>query len=58
MRSDKIAGVMGYLIELDPLYGLIRWPEPDAPEIEVETFAPAKVQQEVSPVAVQPEFNL
>jgi|GEM_PF-3868503 hypothetical protein len=53
-------GVMGYLIELDPLYRLIRWPkpEPDSPEIEAEISASAKVPPEIPSAAVQPEFDL
>jgi hypothetical protein len=58
-----MSGVMGYLIELDPLYGLIRWPkpepEPDAPEMaEAEIAAPAEVPPEIPSAAIQPEFNL
>ena len=55
-----MSGVMGYLIELDPLYGLIRWPhpEPDALEIETETAAPAKISPDIPSAAIQPEFNL
>jgi len=60
MWMSQDAGIMGYLIELDPLYGLIRWPqpEPDAPEIETETAAPAEVSPNIPSGAVQPEFNL
>ena len=53
-----MSGVMGYLIELDPLYGLIRWPKPEPDLPETETAAPAEVLTEIPSAAVQPEFNL
>jgi len=43
-------GVMGYLIELDPLPILIRWPQP---EPENQSGQPAE-----PPPVIQPEFDL
>jgi hypothetical protein len=45
----RMDGVMGYLIELDPLPILIRWPQP-----EPETSAPPAEP----PPVIQPEFDL
>jgi hypothetical protein len=55
---DKIAGVMGYLIEIDPLRSHIAYPkpEPDAPEIQ-EAPAPAEVLEEETPDCQQKELN-
>jgi hypothetical protein len=60
MPPDKIAGVMGYLIEIDPLRSQIAFPkpEPDVPETQEQAAAPAEVVKEETPDCQQEELNL
>ena len=55
-----LGGTMGYLIELDPLYGLIRWPEPEsnASACEVETDGLPEVSSKALPLIIQPDLDL
>jgi hypothetical protein len=60
MPPGNIAGVMGYLIEIDDLRSHIVFPKPgpDAPEVQEQTAAPAEVLKKDAPDCRQEELKL
>ena len=53
----RMDGVMGYLVELDPLPILIRWPQPE-PENHSGKSSEALAPAAEPPPVIQPEFDL